>query len=97
MTERHELKPNKTAFAFYPIMIHGVVLLFLIYPSVWKQILVVFSCFTVDEEHGTLPKLEVMQADVGVDCASEAHHTAQTYAIITGIVIMVQSMQLMNF
>lgn len=64
-----------------------VVLLFLIYPSVWKQILIVFSCFTVDEEHGALPKLDVMQADVGVDCSSDAHQTAETYALITSIII----------
>lgn len=64
-----------------------IVLLCLIYSSVWKQILVVFSCFTVDEEDGTLPRLEVMQADVGVECAGDVYLTVQAYAIITGIVI----------
>lgn len=64
-----------------------VVLLFLIYPSVWKQILIVFSCFTLDEEDGSLPKLDVMQADVGVDCSSDVHQTTRTYALITSIII----------
>ena len=45
----------------------AVVLLFLIYPSTWKQILVVFSCFTLDAiDYGPdgsqlLPALVVMQ------------------------------------
>ena len=47
----------------------AVVLLFLIYPSTWKQILIVFSCFTLDEVDydpsassfvELLPELEVL-------------------------------------
>ena len=65
-----------------------VVLLFLIYPSMWKQILVVFSCFTLDPaDPPTLSQLDVMQADVGVDCSGDGHTAVKNYAIVTMIVI----------